>query len=109
MENPCKIIFFGDSITRECAPIFEKVLRERYADKKIEIINAGVISDTSRTGMKRIAPLLDKSPQVAVIGFGMNDWRKGISKQEFKENISKQTNHAGAQRGWTLCCLHFRR
>ena len=92
MENPCKIIFFGDSITRECTPIFEKALREKYADKQIEIINAGVISDTSRTGLKRIAPLLKKSPQVAVIGFGMNDWRKGVSKKDFRENISKMVD-----------------
>jgi lysophospholipase L1-like esterase len=92
MENPCKIIFFGDSITRECTPLFEKVLRKKYTDQEIEIINAGVIGDTSRTGLKRIAPFLDKSPQVVVIGFGMNDWRKEISKQEFKENISKMVD-----------------
>ena len=89
MENPCKIIFFGDSITKGYAPIFEKVLKEEYPDKEIEIINAGVSGETSIDGLNRIAPLLDESPQVVVIGFGMNDWRKGISKKEFMKNISK--------------------
>jgi len=87
MENPCKIIFFGDSITREYTPIFGKVLKEKYPDKEIEIINAGVIGETSKDGVKRITSLLNEIPQVAVIEFGMNDWRKGISKKEFEHNL----------------------
>lgn len=92
MENPCKIIFFGDSITKGYAPIFGKVLKEEYSDKEIKIINAGVSGETSRDGLKRIAPLLSEFPQVVVIGFGINDWRKGISKEEFKKNISKMVD-----------------
>ncbi|MBA7515285.1 hypothetical protein ES705_07324 [subsurface metagenome] len=87
MENPCKIIFFGDSITKEYAPIFEKLLKEEYPDKEIETINAGVVGETSRDGLKRIASLLGESPQVVVIEFGMNDWRKGISEKEFERNL----------------------
>ena len=87
MENPCKIIFFGDSITREYVPIFEKILKEEYSDKEIEVINAGVIGETSRDGLKRVPLLLKESAQVVVIGFGMNDWRKGISKKEFEHNL----------------------
>ena len=71
MENLCKIIFFGDSITKEYAPIFEKVLKKEYPDKEIEVI----------------ASLLNESSQVVVIGFGMNDWRKGISEKEFERNL----------------------
>jgi acyl-CoA thioesterase-1 len=89
MENPCKIIFFGDSIIKGCAPIFEKAIKEEYPNKDIEIIYAGVSGETSQDGLIRIDQLKDESPQVVVIGFGMNDWRKGISKKEFRENISK--------------------
>ncbi|MFC1934583.1 GDSL-type esterase/lipase family protein [Chloroflexota bacterium] len=87
MENLRKIIFFGDSITKGGAPVFERFFKEKYADIKTEIINAGVSGETSRDGLKRIASLTNESPQVIVIGFGMNDWRKGVSKEEFESNI----------------------
>ncbi len=92
MENPCKIIFFGDSITREYAPDFEKILKEKYPDKEITATNAGVIGETSRDGLKRVPNLLNESLDVVVIGFGMNDWRKDIPKQEFKENITSMVD-----------------
>lgn len=87
MENPCKIIFFGDSITKEYAPIFEKALKKEYPDKEIETINFGVNGETSKNGLTRINQLVKEFPQVVVIGFGMNDWRKGVSKKEFKNNL----------------------
>ncbi len=87
MENPCKIVFFGDSITIKYVPAFGEILKNEYSDNKIEIVNAGVIGETSRDGLKRISSIQSKTPQVVVIGFGMNDWRKGVSKQEFKKNL----------------------
>lgn len=87
MENPCKIIFFGNSITKGYFAYFEKILKREYADIKIETINAGVIGETSRDGLKRIDQLVQKFPHVVVIGFGMNDWRKGVSKKEFEHNL----------------------
>jgi len=89
MENPCKIIFFGDSIIKGCAPLFEKILKEKYPNIKSETINAGVVGETSTDGLRRINELIHQSPQIVIIGFGMNDWQKGVSKQEFKENISR--------------------
>ncbi len=88
MENPCKILFFGDSITRIYAPRFTKILKTEYPMHEIEAINAGVIGDTSRDGLKRLGPLLKERPDVAVVDFGMNDWRKGVGKKEFTKNIS---------------------
>lgn len=87
MENPCKIIFFGDSITKEYVPVFEKVLKEEYPDKEIETLNAGVVGETSKDGLTRIDQQVKVSPQVVVIGFGMNDWRKGVSEKEFERNL----------------------
>ena len=89
MENPCKIIFFGDSITKGYAPIFEDELRREYPEIALNVINAGVESETSRDGLARLEPLLDQKPNVAVIGFGMNDWRKGVSRKEYKKNLVK--------------------
>ena len=87
MENPCKIVFFGDSIIKGCTPIFEKMLKEEYPDVQLEVINAGVSSETSRNGLKRVYHLVNELAHVVVIGFGMNDWRKGVSKHEFAKNL----------------------
>ena len=92
MENPCKIILYGDSITKGYAPIFEKAIKDEYSETEITIINAGISGETSQDALKRIGQLVNESPQVVVIGFGMNDWRKGVSKDEFKENISKMVD-----------------
>ena len=87
MEDPCKIVFFGDSITKGYTPILTKMLEAEYPERKIVTINAGVGGETSRDGLRRIKPLLDEYPQVIVIGFGLNDWRKGVARKEFKKNI----------------------
>ena len=89
MENPCKITLFGDSITKGYSPIFEKRLREQYPKHSFDIINAGISSETSRDGLKRVEAIAELNPHITVIGFGMNDWRKGVSEKEFKDNISR--------------------
>jgi len=87
MENPCKIIFFGDSIIKGTTDIFvEKFVRD-YPEIDLTIINAGVVGETSRDGLTRLQPLVDEKPYVAVIGFGMNDWRKGVGRKEYKKNL----------------------
>jgi lysophospholipase L1-like esterase len=87
MENPCKIIFFGDSITKTYTPKIEKELRTAYPEISLTIINSGISGETTRDGLFRIQQALDEKPDVVVIGFGMNDWRKGVSKKEYKKNL----------------------
>jgi acyl-CoA thioesterase-1 len=89
MENPCKIIFFGDSITKRVGSEFGEKLKPDYPEVSIEILNAGVSGETSRDGLHRLDKLVTEKPQVVVIGFGMNDWRKGIDLQEFKKNLTQ--------------------
>jgi acyl-CoA thioesterase-1 len=92
MENPCTILFFGDSITKEYVPTFESRLRERYQEIELEVLNAGVIGDTTRDGIERMQSLIDLKPTVVVIGFGMNDWRKGVTSREYKKNIIRMVD-----------------
>jgi len=92
MENPCKLIFFGDSIVKEYTPKIEKILKNKYPEIEFTIINAGISGETSRDGLLRIQELLDKKPNVIVIGFGMNDWRKGVDKNEYNLNLTKMVD-----------------
>jgi acyl-CoA thioesterase-1 len=89
MGNSNKIIMFGDSITKGLVPYFAREWKDKYSSHKVEIINAGVGGETSRDGLKRLDSVLYHEPQVVVVGFGMNDWRKGVSLAEFKKNLSE--------------------
>lgn len=87
MENPCKIITFGDSITKGYTDLFRDKITKEYTDVNIEVVNAGVIGDTSTHGLMRIQDIIDQKPNVVIVGFGMNDWRKGVSLEFFKQNM----------------------
>ena len=54
MENPCKLVCFGDSITKSYAPILESLLKSKYPEYKIDVINAGVVSDSTEQALKRL-------------------------------------------------------
>jgi lysophospholipase L1-like esterase len=92
MENPCKLVFFGDSIAKGYAPKFDALLRQEYTDHVIETVNAGISGETSRDGLARLEGVVGEEAHVAVIGFGMNDWRKGVGKTEFRRNISRMVD-----------------
>jgi acyl-CoA thioesterase-1 len=87
MEDPCKIACFGDSITFNYAPLLEERLRARYPARSVEVINGGVVGETSRQGMARLDAIAAERPTVCVLGFGMNDWRKGVERREFRANL----------------------
>lgn len=89
MVSSMKIVCFGDSITKSYTNRFEKQLTQKYKNHKIKVINAGVIGETTVHGLKRVDSVLDHNPDLVFIGFGMNDWRKGLEKDEFKKNLSK--------------------
>ncbi len=88
MENPCRIVAFGDSITKAWAPILERRLCSTYPDREVEVINAGVVSDTSVLGLERVERVIARRPQVVIVGFGMNDWRKGVDRATFSRSMT---------------------
>jgi len=87
MENPCKIVCFGDSITKGYCSRFEKRIKKEYSDLQIEVINMGVASETTVDGLRRLDQVIALEPNVVVVGFGMNDWRKGVEKETFRSNL----------------------
>jgi acyl-CoA thioesterase-1 len=87
MENPCKIVCFGDSITKGYCNRFERKIKKEYSDLKIDVINMGAVSETSVDGLRRLDQVIALEPDVVVVGFGMNDWRKGVEKETFRKNL----------------------
>ena len=87
-----KILFYGDSITTGCnasglpqggaiapytpsfATMFCDFISEKYNNKQIELINTAVGGKNVSWGVSELENrVLDYSPDLVVIGFGMND------------------------------------
>ena len=88
MENPCKILCFGDSLTRGYVPAFERRFRQSHPEIQAIIVNAGAGGETSREGLRRLPHLIEERPHVVLIGFGMNDQAKGVTTVEMANNLS---------------------
>ncbi len=93
MENPCKIMCFGDSLTVRYAPVFEKQFKQKFPDIDATIVNAGISGETSRDGLQRLPQMLGEKPDVVIIGFGMNDQGKEepdrVPQLEFAQNLTQ--------------------
>ena len=89
MKNSNKILCFGDSITKSYSKRLGKVLFEKYPNCNIQVINEGVVSETTVGGLSRLNKMLQYMPDIVLIGFGMNDWRKGVDKGTFEKNLKQ--------------------
>ena len=86
MENPCKIVFFGDSITAACFPYLKEVISERLGSNGIELVNHGVNGEDAGDGVGRLKRVIDDRPDVVILGFGMNDFLNGTPLEKFRQN-----------------------
>jgi acyl-CoA thioesterase-1 len=87
MGNLCKILCFGDSLTKGYASIFEEQFKRVYPDIDVNVINAGIGGEMSKDGLKRLSNLVESRPSVVLLGFGMNDWAQGVTLPEFESNL----------------------
>lgn len=63
--------------------ILEKLLREKYPNKKIEVMNAGVDGFTSEHSLiQYLFYIKDFNPDMVVMWHGFNDWYYSCSPQE---------------------------
>lgn len=107
-----KIIFLGDSITRAgvrpdgYVTLIKNEIEKKHADKKIELIGAGIGGHKVPNLQKRLKrDVLDKKPTHVVIYIGINDvwhWQsdRGTSKEDFEsglKDIIKRINDIGAK------------
>ncbi|MEO7678008.1 MAG: SGNH/GDSL hydrolase family protein [Verrucomicrobiota bacterium] len=110
--NSLKIIAFGDSITAggdasEPRLIFwqrwAQHLREKYPSAMIEAINGATGGDTTVQGLERLEQkVLSQSPDLVLIGFGMNDQNIpgfGVPLENFENNLRAMTDRIRARTG----------
>jgi lysophospholipase L1-like esterase len=86
IEDKYRIVCFGDSITfgedlpfhQSYPAVLASLLRERYPDLDVEVINAGIGGHTSVQGMARLErDVLWYKPHLVILGFGINDGHLG--------------------------------
>lgn len=70
------------------------MLATKITQEKIpyQVINASIGGDTTRNGLVRLKPLLQKySPAVVIIELGGNDGLRGLSIKQMKNNLRSMT------------------
>lgn len=86
IEDKYRIVCFGDSITfgedlpyhQSYPAVLASLLREKYPDLDVEVINAGIGGHTSVQGLARLErDALWYKPHLVVLGFGINDGHLG--------------------------------
>lgn len=89
MEDACDIVLFGDEITQSISRQFEQRLKRKYPNNDdIDIDDLSAQGETSQDGRERLDLVIEKSPDVAVVDFGFNDWKYNIDTEIFYDNIS---------------------
>jgi lysophospholipase L1-like esterase len=111
-REPVRIVCFGDSIAgvyyhsgaaRAWCDMVGIGLKRLYPQAKLEMINAGISSQTSANGLARIqTDVLDRKPTLVVVAFGMNDVRGAnpMAAQQSRDNqaqIVRLCKGAGAE------------
>jgi acyl-CoA thioesterase-1 len=106
------IVAFGDSITagyavRHGFPYFWKeLLRQRYPDAAIRLINSGESGNTTIDGISRLDwDVLAYEPDLITINFGINDAAMGIDLEEFKGNLMQMIMRIRAGPGSEILLL----
>ena len=89
------ILVLGDSISSAYGIDKEQgwvALLQQRLDSQYpgwEVINASVSGDTTRTGLKRLAPALDAHrPAILIVELGGNDGLRGLPFSEIRESLS---------------------
>ncbi|SVD50168.1 uncharacterized protein METZ01_LOCUS403022, partial [marine metagenome] len=87
MKNTPNCILYGDSISYEYAHLLEQYLQNKINSFSCSVLNMSVSGETSSDGLVRLEKVANNAGNIIIISFGMNDWRKGITPPQYKDNI----------------------
>ena len=87
------ILAFGNSLTAgfgvspgdSFAGRLQQVLRER--GQEVRVINGGVSGDTTYDGLRRLGLLLQHSPDLVILEFGVNDFFMDMRPENIRTNL----------------------
>lgn len=92
--RPAVIVALGDSLTygwmvhKGYLNYMKEMIRDRYPNSKMNLINRGVPGDTAQGGVNRLrGEVLHHHPDCILIQFGLNDAFVGYSPEQYREHI----------------------
>lgn len=87
MREAPHVVLYGDSICYEYAPLLERYLAGRIRGFPCTVENMGVPGETSAEALSRLEAIANAPGNTVVIHLGMNDWRRGVTPEEFRDNM----------------------
>lgn len=92
--EPVNIVALGDSLTsgwmvhKGYIGYLKDMIRDRYPDSRVNLINRGIPGDTVQGGLNRLHhDLLRHDPDCVLIQFGLNDAFLGYSHERYREHL----------------------
>lgn len=93
-RSEATISAIGDSLTygwmvqRGYVDYFEEMLKEKYPESSLTIMNRGIPGDTAHGGLYRVeSEVVLYDPDCVLIQFGLNDAFLGCPAEQYKKNI----------------------
>ncbi len=102
MKSGClvKIVALGDSLTqgwmvsKGYLDFLYEMLKTRYPESRLTILNRGVPGDTAEGGLYRLREdVLDCDPDCVLVQFALNDGFMGIPPQVFQNQLGTIIDH----------------
>lgn len=94
--EPLTITAFGDSLTygwmvsKGYLDYLDEMIRSRYPESRVEILNRGVPGDTALDGYSRLKrDVARDGADLVLVQFGLNDAYTGFSPDEFESNLER--------------------
>lgn len=99
-EKPLVVVALGDSLTygwmvhKGYLDYMKEMIRNRYSNSEITLINRGIPGDTASGGVNRLqGDVLRHHPDCILIQFGLNDAFVGYSPERYREHIEIMIRH----------------
>ncbi len=92
--EPFKVLVFGDSLSAaygmQTSAGWVALLRERVADRGIDVVNRSVSGETTAGGVQRLPAAIDEvNPDLVIIELGANDGLRGIDPGAMRDNLAR--------------------
>ncbi len=92
--SAASIAAIGDSLTygwmvnKGYIDYLEEMIRKKYPDCTLAILNRGVPGDTAHGGLYRVQnDIIQYEPDTVIVQFGLNDIFTGCPAEQFKHNL----------------------
>ena len=78
---------YGWMVSKGYPDFLEEMIKSRYPESGVKILNLGVPGDTAEDGLRRIVEVIRDKPDLVMIQFALNDAFSGHTPERFKRNI----------------------